>query len=257
MATDDPARTRARRERSVRYPGVSLAVAVEFCRKLEAKGLDGLGAESIAAGLGFGNIKTNTFSAPLSAARQFGLLVLADDGYALTPLARSIVHPIGPAALPRAYREALGSPPLYADLLARLADRRVPEAPALANLLYNQFQITSSAKLGAAEAFLESARFAGVLDAEGILRTGEPAPEPDPSPPSPPAPVPGGASPGPRSPGPAAGSVRIDLRLWGDDAGKVIKVLAPESITVASFDRLIQALRLHLRIEDGQPDGPR
>ena len=38
-------------------------------------GLDGLTAPDIASALGYKNIKTNTFSARLSAARQFGLLV--------------------------------------------------------------------------------------------------------------------------------------------------------------------------------------
>ena len=48
--------------------------------------------------------------------------------------------------------------------------------------------------------------------------------------------------------------VRIDLRLWGSDAGKAIRVRAPEVITPESFERLIQTLRLHLRIEEPEPE---
>src|ERR1700712_62344 len=107
MSQDETTPTRAKRERSTRYPGVPLAESVELCRFIEARGLDGLTAGDIATALGYKNIKTNTFSAKLSAARQFGLLVLKDEGYHLTPLARSILHPVDPDEVPRLHRQAL------------------------------------------------------------------------------------------------------------------------------------------------------
>ncbi len=42
--------------------------------------------------------------------------------------------------------------------------------------------------------------------------------------------------------------MRIDLRLWGADAGKVLRVRRPESITAESYDRLLAALRLHIQV---------
>src|SRR6185312_11381957 len=83
------ASNRSKRERSTRYPGVSLAESLKLCESIDGLGLDGLTASDIASALGYKNIKTNTFSARLSAARQFGLLTLTGDGYALTPLART------------------------------------------------------------------------------------------------------------------------------------------------------------------------
>lgn len=242
--SDRPA---SRRGRSARYPGVPLGEAIEFARRIDADGLDGLPAEAIASGLGFTNVRTNTFSARLSAARQFGLLDLRDDGYYLTPPARSILHPVDPEDLPRLHRRALLEPPLYASLAARLEGRSVPEATALANVLYHHEQITASAKNAAAEAFLASARFAGALGDDGIFRPREPDPAPNPSV----AAARRSASRPGRSP------VRIDLRLWGPDEGKVIRVRAPESITSESFDRLVSALRLHLRVEEpsSEPGG--
>ena len=243
----DDAGSRVRRERSARYPGASLAEAIDFARFVDDQGLDGTSAEAIASSMGFESIKTRTFSARLSAARQFGLLTLDGSVYRLTPLSRSLLHPIDPDELPRLRREALKTPSLYADLLVRLADRRVPEPERLANLLYHSYQITSSAKLPAAEAFVESSRFADALDENGILRpdgvpsSARPASVPPPPPPAPPSPPP--------APPPAPSAVRIDLRLWGPDAGKLVRVRAPESMTSESFDRLLQALRLHVRIE--------
>lgn len=240
----DDVQTGPRRGRSARYPGVPLAEAIDFCRRLDAKGLDGLIAAEVAPALGYSNVRTNAFSARLSAARQFGLLALRADRYKLTDLARSILHPADPSALPRLLRQALREPPLYASLAGRLEGRRVPEAATLANILYHDEQITAAAKRSAAEAFLASARFAGALGDDQVFRGENPGPVPPR-----PAPVPetrGAAPPG--------APVRIDLRLWGADAGQVVRVRAPEAMTAASFDRLLAALRLHIRIED-RPDG--
>src|SRR4051812_50212663 len=102
MSQDESsAPARGKRERSTRYPGVPLAESVELCRFVDDRGLDGLTAADIATALGYKNIKTNTFSARLSAARQFGLLALKEEGYALTPLARAILHPVDRSGLPQ------------------------------------------------------------------------------------------------------------------------------------------------------------
>jgi hypothetical protein len=250
--------SRPRRERSTRYPGVSLSESLKLCESIDSLGLDGLSAAAIASALGYTNIKTNTFSARLSAARQFGLLNLTGDGYALSPLARAILHPVDRAQLPRLHRQALLKPPLYAELAERLAGKRMPEATILGNVLYHNHQIIASAKQVAAEAFLESARFAGTLGEDHVFNP-EPAPV---------AAAAGEAS-GPRQSlslaasgkeSPAAGAaaaerlrssdVRLDLRLWDADEGKTIRVRAPQSMTAASFERFLQALRLLVRIED-------
>lgn len=246
MPANDP-RPR-RRERSHRYPGVPLAEAIELARVIDRKGLDGLPAGPIAEALGIKNIRTPSFSSRLSAARQFGLIALREDGYALTELAREILHPVDPAGLPRLHRRALLEPPLYAELAVRLSGRPVPDAPALANLLYHHHHITASAKEAAAAAFLDSARFADALGPDGIFRPdgGEPPPA-NPSPPSRPD------RPPPRRSTQAA-PVRLDLRLWGADQGKIIRLRAPESISRESFERFLQAFRLHVRIEEGDPE---
>ena len=253
---------KAKRERSTRYPGVPLAESVELCKFIESRGLDGLTASDIAMALGYKNIKTNTFSARLSAARQFGLLVLKDEGYSLTTLARSILHPVDLLEIPRFYRQAFMEPPLYHDLAEQFAEKRVPEANILGNVLYHNYQIIASAKQAAAEAFLESARFAGALGDDQILRPSGIMASTEITIPSPTHPLsspmirvgdPIGSQGGPTEstrPKTIPNDVRIDLRLWDSDAGKSIRVRAPEVITPASFDRLIQTLKLQLRIEE-------
>ncbi len=260
---------RPRRERSTRYPGVTLAEAIKLCESIENLGVDGLTAGDIATSLGYKNIKTNTFSARLSAARQFGLLALTGEGYGLTPLAREILHPIDLDDLSRLHRQALVKPPLYAELAERMGGKKLPDVAILGNVLYHTFQIIASAKQSAAEAFLESARFAGALGDDQVFRpngratvatSSEPpiAPEPkiDASPLSP-------ARVGPRRPAtrPRSNEARLDLRLWDADAGKTIRLRAPESISPASFERFLQAFRLLVKIEEpgleDDSEGPR
>ncbi len=250
-ADDSPTPNRPRRERSTRYPGVPLSDSVKLCEFIQAHGLDGLTAGDIATALGYKNIKTNTFSARLSAARQFALLDLTGDGYALTPLARSILHPVERGETPKFYRQALLAPTLYAELSERLSGKKVPETAILANILYHHHQIIATAKDSAAEAFLDSAKFAGALGDDGIFRPGgvEP-PKPEVTPPLPVRDI----KPIVMTDSPRSSDVRIDLRLWGSDQGKTIRVRAPESVSRASFERFLQALTLHVRIEDESQD---
>ena len=239
-----------RRPRSHRYPGVPLAEAVELARTVESRGLDGLPAPPIAEALGYKNIKSNAFSGTLSAARQFGLLRLEAGGYALTELAREVLHPVAPDDA-SALRRALREPPLYAELTTRFAGSKVPEPPVLANLLYHQHKITAAAKAAAAESFLTSARQAGLLGDDGVLRPeGGPAPASASVPAETPSVKP--REPRPRRPDPdrSRSAVRLDLPLWGPDAGKLIRFRAPASMTPESLDRFLQALRLHVRIEE-------
>ena len=257
MAHDDsnapvPPSSRPRRERSTRYPGVNLAESLKFAAAIDALGVDGMSSAAIAAALGYKNIKTNTFSARLSAARQFGLLHLTGDCYALSPLARAILHPVDRDELPRLFRQALLKPPLYADLAERLAGRRVPEATILGNVLYHNHQIIASAKQPAAEAFLESARFAGAINDDQVFcpdgfAPAAPAPAQPTAPTEPARPAP--ALQDRSGAGEAEAEVRLDLRLWDADQGKTIRLRAPQTMTAASFERFLQALRLLVRIE--------
>jgi hypothetical protein len=237
-----------RRERSARYPGATLDEAIELARLMSERGVDGLPAEAIAAAMGYKNIRTHWLSARLSAARQFGLIKLVDDGYALTDLARLLIHPVSAAAEASARRRAFREPPLYAELCEKFAGKRLPEGAALGNWLYHNHEITAAAKDPAAETFLASAREAGVLGADGILR---------------PEVVEGEAPTVARSthdPRPATavqlrsttGQVEFTLKLWGRDEGKEIRVSAPESLGSGSYERLLQALRLHVRIVDDE-----
>jgi hypothetical protein len=238
--TPEPHPPRRKRERSARYPGRDLESAIELARTMLDRGLDGLPAESIAPALGFSNVKSNNFSSLLSAARQFGFLDLRGDGYHLTPLGRAIPRPLDEKHAAALRREAFLRPPLYSELATRLADRKLPDGEVLGNLLFHHHHITNAARRHAADVFLESARRAGCVDAEGLFRPRGAVDTPTEEP----------ASIG-KGDAKRGGEVMIELPLWGPDAGKRIQVRIPESITRESLERLMSAIQIQVRVADG------
>jgi len=264
----------SRRERSARYPSVPLQEAIAFCRQIDELGIDGLGATQIATAMGYRNVKTNTFSGRLSSARQFQLIALNDQNYSLTELALRIIHPIEPAEVPQLQRQACLAPHLYAELIRHYAGKRLPEAEILGNLLMHKYQITASAKAAAAEAFLESLRFVGLMNDQRLVETGTASPDPSFGlidsrfSGAPVAPIPARSLPETE---PAAKSsagagtafrgqatakprpeneVRLDLTLWDTDQGKRIRLRAPSTVTRSSMNRFLESLRLAVRVID-------
>lgn len=272
--TDSKENPVSRRERSARYPSVPLQDAITFCRQIDELGIDGLGAAQIATAMGYRNVKTNTFSGRLSSARQFQLIVLNDQNYSLTELALRIIHPIDPAEVPHLSRQACQAPHLYSELIRHYAGKRLPEAEILGNLLMHKYQITASAKAAAAEAFLDSLRYVGLMNDQRIVETVPAGPElafgltdtkgPGPSAPITPARPVAQAESSPKA-AYGAGSanrgssaarprqeneVRLDLALWDTDQGKRIRLRAPATMTRSSMNRFMESLRLAVRVID-------
>lgn len=272
--TDSKENPVSRRERSARYPSVPLQDAIAFCRQIDELGIDGLGAGQIATAMGYRNVKTNTFSGRLSSARQFQLIVLNDQNYSLTELALRIIHPIDPAEVPHLSRQACQSPHLYSELIRHYAGKRLPEAEILGNLLMHKYQITASAKAAAAEAFLESLRYVGLMNDQRIVESVTAGQElafslTDTKPPGPSAPFTparpiaqtesapkvhhsgGSANRGASAARPRQeNEVRLDLTLWDSDQGKRIRLRAPATVTRSSMDRFLESLRLAVRVVD-------
>ncbi len=271
--TDPKENPVSRRERSARYPSVPLQEAIAFCRQIDELGIDGLGAAQIATAMGYRNVKTNTFSGRLSSARQFQLIVLNDQNYSLTELALRIIHPIDPGEVSQLLRQACLAPHLYAELIRHYAGKRLPEAEILGNLMMHKYQITASAKSSAADAFLDSLRFVGMMNdqrlvestsgaesgfslaesrAAGSVATAAAAPTASGNEPvakSAIAQVPSArrseiARPKPEN------EVRLDLTLWDSDQGKRIRLRAPSTVTRSSMARFLEALRLAVRVVD-------
>ena len=223
--------------------------------------------------MGYRNVKTNTFSGRLSSARQFQLIVLNDQNYSLTELALRIIHPIDPGEVSQLLRQACLAPHLYAELIRHYAGKRLPEAEILGNLMMHKYQITASAKSSAADAFLDSLRFVGMMNDQrlvesisgadsgfslaesrvaGSVATASSAPAASVNEPvakaaiaqMPTARRSEIARPKPEN------EVRLDLTLWDSDQGKRIRLRAPSTVTRSSMARFLEALRLAVRVVD-------
>ncbi len=238
----------ARHGRSNRYPGAPLEDAIGLCRSVEELGVNGLTAVDIAQALGYKSIKTNTFSSRLSSARQFGLLELTGDGYALTALGRAILHPVGDTELARLQRQALLSPPLYAEFATKMGGKKLPEAAIPGERALQPLPDHRDRQAG------RRRDLAGIGPVRGDADRGPG--------------VPSGrlratravchvssdhratrdGAEKPRSR--ARAKARLDLELWDADEGKLIRLRAPKSMTRASFERFLQAFRLVVRITD-------
>jgi hypothetical protein len=225
------------RRRSARYPAASLSQTIAFVRGIEARRTDGTTAEAIARATGYRNIRTRSFSARLSSARQFGLLGMHRGIYTLTERGRALAKPTEADDKGSLMLQAFLAPPLYAELALSLAGRPLPDAAALASRLERGHEIAPAARERAAEVFLASAREAGVVDSENVLRLGD-----------------GGGTEVVRGRSALASGagreVRATLQLHGADQGKQLEIRAPASMTRSSFERLVAALEVLIRVDD-------
>ncbi|MCL4305521.1 hypothetical protein KJZ99_06375 [bacterium] len=155
------------RERSRNHPGINLERALEFLAEFKVKvGSKATSRNSIAHVFGV-SPSSGAFSTKIAACYQYNLLDGRGEGIAITALGKRMLHPLSPEDKQAAIMEAFRSPDLYSQLIADYAGDKLPTE--LANLLFHNYDISESAKENAARCFVESARFAGYLDANDRL----------------------------------------------------------------------------------------
>lgn len=159
--------SRKNREKSVRYPAISINECLEFIRRVDGLGGDSISYASILSMMNLKSQTTKSFQVRISAAKQFGLLQTGRGNAQLTDLARKIFYPSGGEKESEHLKlEAFCNPPLYAKLIERFKDKSLPEATQLGNILMNEYHIIKQVKDVAASCFIESA------DSLGLLKTG-------------------------------------------------------------------------------------
>lgn len=230
------------RRRSARYPGATLAQVLDFIREIDTRRCDGKTAATIAAAMGHRSIRTHTFSARLSAARQFGLIWMRRGHYGLTERARGLLHPQAGDDKAALRRQAFLAPEMYAELAMSLAGKVLPDVEALAGRLEREHGVAPGARDRAATVFLASAQEAGLVHRDGVLRLDE---EQRPAVRKNADSLPSHQSDGAR--------IHVALPLQGIDSGKYVEVRAPASMSRASFDRLARALEALIEVT-GPPD---
>ncbi len=166
----DPPPSKQTRERSKAYPGCALEDCVRFTGMIKkALGRGTHDRESLAKAMGFSTV-SGAVSPKIAALVHFGLLERTGSGYELSALSRSITDPLDDGEHRKAVRDAFALPTLYQDIIDKFEpDGKIPSQ--LATHLHRFHGITDAASAQAAEIFVSSGRYAGVLDeSNNIMR---------------------------------------------------------------------------------------
>lgn len=148
-----------------RYPGANLRECVQMLDQVVGRIGTGVhDADVIAEALKMSPAGGAT-KRRIAAMATFGLFNRTNKGYEVTKLAKSILRPL-PGELPELLQEAFSSVPLYKEVEETYKDEgRLPDA--LPIIFERRFGISSGNGEYAARVFVDSARFAGVIDEAG------------------------------------------------------------------------------------------
>lgn len=155
------------------YPFYSLAEAVKVGEAVRKAGGNSAPDRDVTGALGLTSTQSRGWTYRVSSAREFGIIERTGRGEAarlqITELFARYAHPGSDEEKRAALREMVGSPTLYAQLLARYRGAPKPELQGLANVMWREYGILESVKVDAAKAFLSSIEFAGLLTPQGVI----------------------------------------------------------------------------------------
>ena len=154
-----------KKSRSCSYPAIALNQAIDLAKKL----FDNLGQgphsrQNAARGLGY-NSFSGAVSTKIGSLVQFGLLLRQNGQYLVSNLAKSAFTYPSEESEP-AIEELAQKPALYQKLINKFSANGLPKE--LAAILTNDFKITKKAAALAAQNFIASMEFGGLLK-DGIL----------------------------------------------------------------------------------------
>lgn len=161
---------KAKRERSKAYPGAPLEDCVRYAAQIKKElGKGTHDRDSLAKAMGFETV-SGAVSPKIAALVHFGILNRTQGGYELSEDSKRITDHIDEAERSAAIREAFSKPTLYQEILDKFGVGGVIPGQ-LATHLHRFHGITAAASASAAEIFLQSGRFAGVIDQENRITT--------------------------------------------------------------------------------------
>ncbi len=171
MKRKPPATVGAEPTRSA-YPYYSLPEVIEFAKVVREIGGKEASEKQILKKLKIGNRVTRSWSYRLSSAREFGLLERKgrkeEAKLVVTALCVRLLTS-SDERLEGARMNAFSRPPLYGKLTERYMGVSAPAVEDLAGVLVRDFGLLDSVAEHAAQAFLDSARFVGVITKDGRI----------------------------------------------------------------------------------------
>lgn len=156
-------------QRSRPYPPVSIDEALKF-----ADIVDKLGARNVSEPILLKKLVLTTFTKSFwgktASAKQFGLMTVDGKSYTLTDRARLILRPKDEGSKKNILIEAFLTPELYKGLYEKFREKQIPSVETLANILSYDYSINVNVSRDAAKAFIDSAKYVGLLGLDNVLR---------------------------------------------------------------------------------------
>ncbi len=163
------------REKSTRYPANSLKECVDFLVMVhDIGGKKEAPFETILSHMNITSTGNKRFKYFISSSELFGLINKTSSGIQPSEMGMLILYPPNGEEQRRTLLiEAFTLPQIYQKLINKYDNTILPGNNILINVFYNNLGIAKNAVKNAVEVFIESAKFAGVLDYQNRLVVSE------------------------------------------------------------------------------------
>lgn len=152
------------------YPPISLDKALKFADIVEKLGARNVSEPILLKELDL-KTTTNSFWGKTASAKHFGLLTVDGKTYTLTERARLILRPKDEDSKKNLLIESFLTPDLYKELYEKFLEKEIPLLDTLANILFHDHNINANVSKDAARAFIDSAKYVGLLGADNLLKS--------------------------------------------------------------------------------------
>ena len=149
------------------YPPVGIDEALKFAEIIDKLGGRNISEPTLLKELEL-NTKTKSFWAKTAGAKQFDLIAVDGKTYTLTERARLLLRPKSENERGNLLIETFRTPELYKNLYERFQEKPIPDT--LPNILHHDYSMNKNVSKDAAEAFIESAKFVGLLGPDNVLK---------------------------------------------------------------------------------------
>ena len=154
-------------QKSRPYPPIGIEEALKFAEIIDKFGGQNVPETILLKALGL-NTKTKSFWAKTTGVKQFDLIAVDGKTYTLTERAKVLLRPKSESEKKNLLRETFLSPKLYKGIYERFKGKPIPDT--LSNILYHDYSMNKNVSNDAAGAFMESAKFAGFLGHDNVLK---------------------------------------------------------------------------------------
>ncbi len=235
------------------YPYYSVQEGIRLAEAVQKAGGRSAAVSDVMKVLGLSSAAARGWTYRLSTAREFGLVEKSGRGdeakIQVTDLFMAYTHPTSEAEKRATLMQIVLKPALYGKLLARYRGAPKPDVIGLANLLMREHGLLATVKEPAAEAFIDSIEFAGLITNGTVAPSTSPTTGAQPITVSEPPTAPAVLPTGPLPQHPSAGAEGWIEYVFPLRKGVTVKLTLPPTLTKRDIERLTRCIQ-NLPTED-------